>query len=115
MPDTDYQRIESTIRTVPKAYSGKINAKDFVFVYQGGTSNDKPFRRDRVYSEFKRNAKVAGIPTTRSLHGMRHQAVTTWIEKGFHTAEASYMAGHLESKGNREVHSFDCEKTKRKK
>jgi site-specific recombinase XerD len=29
---------------------------------------------------------------------MRHQAVTTWIEKGFHTAEASYMAGHSSQK-----------------
>lgn len=77
---------------------GKVNAKDFVFVYQGGSSNDKPVRGDRVYREFKRYAKVAGIPTTRSLHGMRHQAVTTWIEKGFHTAEASYMAGHSSQK-----------------
>jgi len=77
---------------------GKFNAKDFVFVYQGGTSNDKPVRGDRVYREFKRYAKVAGIPTTRSLHGMRHQAITTWIEKGFHTAEASYMAGHSSQK-----------------
>ncbi|PWN06091.1 tyrosine-type recombinase/integrase [Rhodohalobacter mucosus] len=77
---------------------GKLNSKDFVFVYQGGTSNNKPVRGDRVYREFKRYAKVAGIPTTRSLHGMRHQAVTTWIEKGFHTAEASYMAGHSSQK-----------------
>jgi site-specific recombinase XerD len=29
---------------------------------------------------------------------MRHQAVTTWIEKGFHTAEASYMVGHSSQK-----------------
>ncbi len=72
--------------------------KDFVFVYKGGTSDGLPVRGDRVYREFKRYAKVAGIPTTRSLHGMRHQAVTTWIEKGFHTAEASYMAGHSSQK-----------------
>jgi integrase len=52
----------------------------------------------RVYREFKRYCKEAGIPTTRTLHGMRHQAVTTWIEKGFHTAEASYMAGHSSQK-----------------
>jgi integrase len=77
---------------------GKVKAKDFVFVYKGGTSDGFPVRGDRVYREFKRYAKVAGIPTTRSLHGMRHQAVTTWIEKGFHTAEASYMAGHSSQK-----------------
>jgi site-specific recombinase XerD len=29
---------------------------------------------------------------------MRHQAVTTWIEAGFHTAEAGYMAGHSSQK-----------------
>lgn len=52
----------------------------------------------RVYREFKRYCKEAGIPTSRALHGMRHQAVTTWIEKGFHTAEASYMAGHSSQK-----------------
>jgi len=77
---------------------GKVNPADYVFIYQGGTSKNKPVRGDRVYREFKRYAKVAGIPTTRSLHGMRHQAVTTWIEKGFHTAEASYMAGHSSQK-----------------
>lgn len=26
------------------------------------------------------------------------EVVTTWIEKGFHTAEASYMAGHSSQK-----------------
>lgn len=77
---------------------GKVNARDYVFVYQGGNSVDKPVRGERVYREFKRYAKVAGIPSTRSLHGMRHQAITTWIEKGFHTAEASYMAGHSSQK-----------------
>ena len=77
---------------------GKIKPNEYVFIYQGGASKDKPVRGDRVYREFKRYAKEAGIPTTRSLHGMRHQAVTTWIEKGFHTAEASYMAGHSSQK-----------------
>ena len=77
---------------------GKIKPTDYVFIYQGGTSKNKAVRGDRVYREFKRYAKVAGIPTTRSLHGMRHKAVTTWIEKGFHTAEASYMAGHSSQK-----------------
>jgi len=62
---------------------GKVSPKEFVFIYKGGISKDKPVRGDRVYREFKRYAKLAGIPTTRSLHGMRHQAVTTWIEKDF--------------------------------
>ena len=77
---------------------GKIKPNEYVFIYQGGASKDKPVRGERVYREFKRYAKEAGIPTTRSLHGMRHQAVTTLFEKGFHTAEASYMAGHSSQK-----------------
>ena len=77
---------------------GKISAEDYVFIYTGGSANGKPVRGMRVYREFKRYCKEAGIPTSRTLHGMRHQAVTTWIEKGFHTAEASYMAGHSSQK-----------------
>jgi len=77
---------------------GKISADDYVFIYTGGRTNGKPVRGMRVYREFKRYCKEAGIPTSRTLHGMRHQAVTTWIEKGFHTAEASYMAGHSSQK-----------------
>ena len=77
---------------------GKISSSDYVFIYTGGNTKGQPVRGMRVYREFKRYCKEAGIPTSRTLHGMRHQAVTTWIEKGFHTAEASYMAGHSSQK-----------------
>ena len=77
---------------------GKITSSDYVFVYTGGNTKSQPVRGMRVYTEFKRYCKEAGIPTSRTLHGMRYQAVTTWIEKGFHTAEASYMAGHSSQK-----------------
>jgi integrase len=77
---------------------GKISPSDYVFIYTGGNTKGQPVRGMRVYREFKRYCKEAGIPTSRTLHGMRHQAVTTWIEKGFHTAEASYMAGHSSQK-----------------
>jgi len=89
------------LKTVLEGYleiRGKISAEDYVFIYTGGSSNGKPVRGMRVYREFKRYCKEAGIPKSRTLHGMRHQAVTTWIEKGFHTAEASYMAGHSSQK-----------------
>lgn len=69
-----------------------------MFIYTGGNTKGQPVRGMRVYREFKRYCKEAGISTSRTLHGMRHQAVTTWIEKGFHTAEASYMAGHSSQK-----------------
>ena len=77
---------------------GNVKPDEYIFIYKAGNTKGQPVRGDRVYREFKRYAKEAGIPTTRSLHGMRHQAVTTWIEKGFHTAEASYMAGHSSQK-----------------
>jgi integrase len=77
---------------------GKISSSDYVFIYTGGNTKGQPVRGMRAYREFKRYCKEAGIPTSRTLHGMRHQAVTTWIEKGFHTAEASYMAGHSSQK-----------------
>lgn len=69
-----------------------------MFIYTGDNTNGQPVRGIRVYREFKRYCKEAGISTSRTLHGMRHQSVTTWIEKGFHTAEASYMAGHSSQK-----------------
>jgi len=77
---------------------GDLKPDEYIFIYKAGNTKGQPVRGDRVYREFKRYAKEAGIPTTRSLHGMRHQAVTSWIEKGFHTAEASYMAGHSSQK-----------------
>ncbi len=66
--------------------------------HPGKYKKSQPVRGMRVYREFKRYCKEAEIPTSRTLHGMRHQAVTTWIEKGFYTAEASYMAGHSSQK-----------------
>jgi len=62
---------------------GPVAPDEYIFIYMGGTTKGHPVRGDRVYREFKRYAKVANIPSTRSLHGMRHQAVTTWIEKDF--------------------------------
>lgn len=73
---------------------GEIGPEEYLFVYTGGHQKGKPVRGERAYKEFKRYLKEAGIPSKRTIHGMRHQAVTSWIEKGFHTAEAGYMAGH---------------------
>lgn len=73
---------------------GPVDPEEYLFTYLGGSTKGNPVRGDRVYREFKRYAKIAKVPSTRSLHGMRHQAVTKWIEDGFHTAEASMMAGH---------------------
>lgn len=75
-----------------------IKPNEYVFVYRHGITKGKPVLGERVYTEFKRYADIAGLPSTRSLHGMRHQAITTWIERGFNTAEAGYMAGHSSTK-----------------
>lgn len=72
---------------------GKIGLEDYLFIYMHGKCR-RPVRGDRAYREFKRYAKMAGIPRSRTIHGMRHRAITSWIEDGFHTAQASFMAGH---------------------
>ncbi|MCH8494003.1 MAG: site-specific integrase [Balneolales bacterium] len=73
---------------------GVINPDDYVFVYSGGAYAGMAVRARKVYEVFKKILNIAGIPHTRTLHGMRHRAVTNWIEQGFHTAEAKIMAGH---------------------
>jgi site-specific recombinase XerD len=71
-----------------------VKRKEFVFIYLGGAHAGRPVTGERTYKLFKDFLDDADLPNSRTIHGMRHQAVTTWIEKGFHTAEAGYMAGH---------------------
>lgn len=73
---------------------GHVSRNDYVFRYFGGRWKGRPVSGQVVYKEFKRYADEAKIPGTRSLHGMRHRAVTTWIEAGFSTAEAAFLSGH---------------------
>lgn len=73
---------------------GSMDPDDYVFVYRGGAYAGMAVRARKVYEVFKRILNIAGIPSTRTLHGLRHRAVTNWIEQGFHTAEAKIMAGH---------------------
>lgn len=73
---------------------GEVGRKEYVFIYMGGRFKGRPVSGQAVYKEFKRYANLAGIPPTRHLHGMRHRAVTSWIEVGFSTSEAAFLAGH---------------------
>jgi integrase len=73
---------------------GAIAQDSYVFLYKGGNFAGEPVRGKKLYEVFKRYLAIAGIESTRTLHGMRHRAVTTWIEMGFNTAEAKIMAGH---------------------
>jgi integrase len=75
-------------------YRGKVGPDEYVFVYAGGLYAGQPVRAKKVYELYKHYLKLAEIPSSRTLHGMRHAAVTTWIESGFNTAEAKIMAGH---------------------
>jgi len=76
------------------ARRGKVARNDYVFRYFGGRWKGRPVSGQVVYKEFKRYLELAGIPESRTLHGLRHRAVTTWIEAGFSTAEAAFLAGH---------------------
>jgi integrase len=67
---------------------------EIVFINSRGPEIGQPVQSHRAAKLFKTFLKLAGLPDTRTIHGMRHRAVTTWIEQGFHTAEAKIMAGH---------------------
>jgi site-specific recombinase XerD len=66
----------------------------YVFVYTGGRWKGRPVSGQVVYKEFKRYAEIAGVPSTRTIHGMRHRAVTSWLELGFNIYESAQLAGH---------------------
>jgi integrase len=77
---------------------GTIKPDDYVFIYLGGFRKGWPVRGEQAYKKFKHYLKKAGLPKSRTLHGLRHERVTTWIEKGFNPAEAQFMAGHTSIK-----------------
>ncbi|MDR8394380.1 site-specific integrase [Aliifodinibius sp. S!AR15-10] len=74
-----------------------VKPDDYVFIYLGGSKKGWPVTGSRAYREFKRYLKEAKLPSSRTLHGMRHERITQWIEDGFNTSEAQYMAGHSSS------------------
>ncbi len=76
------------------SFRGKLSYGNYIFVYNGTRRKGWPVTGSRAYREFKRYLKMAGLPKERSIHGMRHRRITTWIEKGFSTSEAQFMAGH---------------------
>lgn len=73
---------------------GDLKYGDYLFVYNGTRRKGWPVTGSRTYREFKRYLKMAGLPSSRSLHGMRHQRITAWLEAGFNTSEVQFMAGH---------------------
>lgn len=77
---------------------GPIKPKNYVFIYMGGSRKGWPVTGARAYRQFKHYLKLAVLPKSRTLHGMRHERVTTWLENGYNSAEAQYMAGHTSIK-----------------
>lgn len=73
---------------------GDVGRNEYVFIYTGGRFKGRPVSGQVVYKEFKRYAELAGIPPTRTIHGMRHRAVTSWLELGFNIYESAQLAGH---------------------
>lgn len=73
---------------------GVPKADEYVFVHEGGRYDGFPVRGRAAREAFNEYLKKAEIDTSRTMHGMRHQRVTAWIEAGFSMKEASMMAGH---------------------
>jgi integrase len=62
----------------------------------GGSRKGWPVTGNRAYRQFKHYLKLAELPKKRTLHGMRHERITFWMENDFNTAEAQFMAGHTD-------------------
>lgn len=69
---------------------GWPGSDEYVFINHRG----QPITGRSMFNLFKKMCKRAGIPETRTLHGMRHRRITSWQEDGFTLLEASRMAGH---------------------
>ncbi len=72
---------------------GSLKPSGYVFIYMGGSRKGWPVTGIRAYREFKRYLKVACLPKTRTIHGMRHRRITSLLEDGFNTSEVQFMAG----------------------
>jgi integrase len=64
------------------AFRGDLKYNDYIFVYNGTRRKGWPVTGSRVYREFKRYLKLAGLPKERSIHGMRHRCITNMIREG---------------------------------
>jgi integrase len=75
---------------------GSLKPENYVFIYMGGSRKGWPVTGNRAYRQFKHYLKLAKLPKTRTLHGMRHERITFWMDNGFNAAEAQFMAGHTD-------------------
>ncbi|HKI46333.1 MAG TPA: tyrosine-type recombinase/integrase [Balneolales bacterium] len=106
--------ITSRLRKYLKQYfkvRGVPGPDDYVFI----TYRGQPIVGHHARKEFKEYLRMAGIPDTRTFHGMRHRAITTWLEEGFTLSEAKDMAGHSSVKITDEVYTHLAAKNLKRK
>lgn len=74
---------------------GEVGYEDYLFIYMGGRRKGYPVTGAQAYKEYKSYVKESdSIPNSRTLHGMRHERITSWLEDGYYPSEAQFMAGH---------------------
>jgi len=90
---------------------GMPGPEEYLFI----THRSKPITGHHARHEFKKYLRKAGIPESRTFHGMRHRAITTWIEDGFTLSEAKDMAGHSSVKITDETYTHLAAKNLKRK
>ncbi len=106
--------ITSRLRSYLRDYfkiRGIPGPEDYLFIAHQG----HPITGNHARKEFKKYLRMAGIPDTRTFHGMRHRAITTWLEDGFTLSEAKDMAGHSSVKITDEVYTHLAAKNLKRK
>ena len=80
---------------------GIPDKKDYVFL----NGKEQPVTARNMYDQFKHYCKMAKVSEDRTIHGMRHRRITTWLEQGLSMKEASVMAGHKSTDTTDKVYS----------
>ncbi|TYP92099.1 Site-specific recombinase XerD [Fodinibius salinus] len=89
---------------------GEVGADDYLFVYNGGPRKGYPVTGARASKAFNKYIKKADIPTSRTLHGMRHERITRWLEQGYNIFETQFMSGHSKTSQTREYTHLKAQK-----
>lgn len=92
------------------AIRGIPEPEEYVFINDKG----QPITSRNVYNQFKKYCKLAEVPKSRTIHGMRHRRITTWVEE-FTLKDASVMAGHSSTATTDKVYTHLAAKRLRKK
>lgn len=89
---------------------GSVGHDDYLFVYNGGPRKGYPVTGARASKAFNNYLKKAKIPRSRTLHGMRHERITRWLEQGYNIFETQFMSGHSKTSQTREYTHLKAQK-----